>query len=86
MPSAYQAPRASRVVSARIFATYGERRVELRLCHRIGPDYSGPVWRVLIDGEGGPERFVDLDEAKQAAEERVGVALAWTTPAGPAAP
>ena len=71
-------------MSNRVFATYGERRVELRLCHRIGPDYSGPVWRVIVDGEGGPERYVDLDEAKQEAEERVGVALVWTTPQGQA--
>ncbi len=69
-------------MTPRLFASHDGHDVELRLCHRIGPDYCGPVWRVLVDGEGGPERYVALDEAKQAAEERVGVKLAWTTPSG----
>ena len=73
-------------MTPRLFASHDGHDVELRLCHRIGPDYCGPVWRVLIDGEGGPERFVDLPDAKAHAEERVGVELTWTTPAGPAAP
>lgn len=61
----------------RLFASHDGHDVELRLCHRIGPDYSGPVWAVIVDGEGGPERYVDLPDAMRAAEERVGVALRW---------
>lgn len=64
-------------MTPRLFASHDGHDVELRLCHRIGPDYCGPVYAVIVDGAGGTERYVDLPDAMRAAEERVGVALRW---------